>query len=161
MNILKQCFSTFFLSCGTFKKLLSVWRNLDTQNSEDFQGIQLRICRTSGFGGTQVEKHWTEEILLEIFNLIFFWRIKKTFKGLYTLDIFAREIAIKRYCNKKIILSHKCLKAKVSSQRKNKSRYINKTQIKVCLWKRLLWLVNRNLRLKIVFLSHIFSSQYC
>jgi len=34
--------------------------------------------------------------------------------GLYTLDIFARDIAIKRYWDKKIILSHGCLKAKVS-----------------------------------------------
>jgi len=31
------------------------------------------------------------------------------------LDIFAHNIAIKRYCGKKIILSHECLKAKVSS----------------------------------------------
>jgi len=30
-------------------------------------------------------------------------------------DIFARHIAIKRYCDKKIILSHGCLKAKESS----------------------------------------------
>jgi len=33
----------------------------------------------------------------------------------YTLDIFARDIAIKRYFDKKIILSHGCLKVKVSS----------------------------------------------
>jgi len=36
-------------------------------------------------------------------------------KALYTLDIFARDIAIKRYFNKKIILSHGCLKAKVTT----------------------------------------------
>jgi len=36
-------------------------------------------------------------------------------KGRYTLDIFARDIAIKRYCDIKIILSHGFLKAKVSS----------------------------------------------
>jgi len=62
-------------------------------------------------------------------------------KALYTLDIFAHNIAIKIYCNKKycdkeycdknIILSHACLKAKVSSYPK-KSRYINKPKIKVC-----------------------------
>ena len=49
---------------------------------------------------------------------------------------------------------------------KIKSRYINKTQIKVCLLKSLPWLVNRNLCLKIIFLSHNFLShnflsQYC
>jgi len=42
-------------------------------------------------------------------------KIKVFLKGCYTLDIFARDIAIKRYCDKKIILSHGCLKAKVSS----------------------------------------------
>ena len=36
-------------------------------------------------------------------------------KGRYTLDIFARDIKIKRYCDKKIILSHQLLLAKVSS----------------------------------------------
>ncbi len=46
------------------------------------------------------------------------------FKALYTLlvylssvtlDIFARDIAIKRCCDKKIILSHGCQKAKVTT----------------------------------------------
>jgi len=39
----------------------------------------------------------------------------KNIKGLYTLDILTNNIAIKRYCDKKIILCHGCLKAKVSS----------------------------------------------
>jgi len=64
------------------------------------------------------------------------------------------------YCDKKIILSHGCLKSKVSSKWKNKSRYINNTQIKVFLLKSLPWLVNKNLCLKVIFLSHIFLSQY-
>jgi len=42
-------------------------------------------------------------------------------KGLYTLDIFAHNIAIKikRYCDKKIILNHGCLKA-------NQDKLLNK-----------------------------------
>jgi len=36
-------------------------------------------------------------------------------KGRYTLDIFARDIAIKRYCDQKIFLSHGYQQAKVSS----------------------------------------------
>ncbi len=43
---------------------------------------------------------------------------------------------------------------------KKKSRYINKTQIKVCFLKSWPRLVNRNLCLKIIFLSHIFWSFY-
>jgi len=39
---------------------------------------------------------------------------------------------------------------------KHKSRYVNKTKIKVCFLRSLPWLVNRNLWLKIIFLS-----QYC
>ena len=57
------------------------------------------------------------------------------------LDIFARDIAIKRYCDKKIILSHGCLKAKVSS-------YQIIIQGKQGFYKSLPWLVNRNLLLK-------------
>ncbi len=35
-------------------------------------------------------------------------------KGRYTLDIFACNIAIKRYCDKKTFFSHRYLKAKAS-----------------------------------------------
>jgi len=37
------------------------------------------------------------------------------YKALFTRDILAHFIAIKRYCDKKIILSHRFLLAKVSS----------------------------------------------
>ncbi len=43
---------------------------------------------------------------------------------------------------------------------KNKSWYINKTQIKVCFLKSLPWLVNRNLCLKIIFLSQYSVQKY-
>ncbi len=60
-------------------------------------------------------------------------------------------------------MCHECLKAKVIYWQINKSRYINKTQIKVCFLKSLPWLVNRNRCLKIISLSikkNSFS-QYC
>ena len=44
-----------------------------------------------------------------------FKKVKNHFKGLVTLDIFTHNIAIKRYFDKKIILSHRFLMAKVSS----------------------------------------------
>jgi len=42
--------------------------------------------------------------------------------ALFTRDILTHNIAIKRYCDKKIFLSQGCLKAKVSSWQINKSR---------------------------------------
>jgi len=59
-------------------------------------------------------------------------------------------------------LSHGCLKAKVSSWQKNKSRYIIfKQNTNQGLLFKELTLVNSNLCLKIIFLLHIFLSQYC
>ncbi len=62
-------------------------------------------------------------------------------KGLYTLDILTHNIAIKKYCDKKIFLDHGCQQAKVSS-------YQIIIQGKQGSNKSLAWLVNRNLLLK-------------
>ncbi len=77
-------------------------------------------------------------------------------KAHVTWDIFAQNIAIKRYCNKIIFLGHGCLYSigqhKLLS--KQNRRYI-------MFFKSLFWLVNRNLFLKIVKRYNIFLSQYC
>jgi len=65
-----------------------------------------------------------------------------------------------QYCNKKIFLSHGCLRAKGSWQ-KNKSRYINKTQIKVCFLKNLPWLVKKNVSQNYLFNLYIFIAILC
>jgi len=84
-------------------------------------------------------------------------------KVFYTLDIFAHNIAIKRYFDKNIILSHGCLKAKESFKQKLAQGTLRffcayLSFVKACLgWHRNLWL-------KIDKLLHclfIFLSQYC
>jgi len=51
-------------------------------------------------------------------------KMKARQQGRYTLDIFARDIAIKRYCDKKIILSHRFLKDQGKLLTKIRSRYL-------------------------------------
>jgi hypothetical protein len=61
--------------------------------------------------------------------------LQKYFLGIIHTRHFDAQYC-ERYCNKNIFLSHLCLKAKVSKLlTKNKSRYINKTQIKVCFYR--------------------------
>jgi len=61
------------------------------------------------------EKAQFAELPWQVGHNIFYMIILGQLKGRFTLDIFARDIAIKRYCDKKITLSHGFLKAKVSS----------------------------------------------
>jgi len=54
--------------------------------------------------------------------------IIKSSKALFTQDILTHNIAIKRYCDKNIFLSHRYIKAKVSSLQKiNQGKYTNQT----------------------------------
>ncbi len=71
---------------------------------------------------TDKETHKTIKHILQKLTNFEASNNKQIVKGLYTLDIFAHNIAIKRYCNKKIIFSHRFLLAKVSSELK--VRYI-------------------------------------
>jgi len=78
-------------------------------------------------------------------------------KALFTRDISTHNITIKikRYCDKKIILSHWCLKA-------NQGKLLTKHRVTWFVVRQELTLTNRNRWLKIIFLSqYLFIAILC
>ena len=126
--------------------------------------LEHKVSKYADLGASiNIKKNWS--FAKKLFDFPFFDNRSQWFfflrsvkicpsKALFTRDILTHNIAIKRYYDKNIFLSHWFLLVKVSSQRTT-------NQGTLCFVKSLPWLVIEIHGSKISFYLNIFLSKYC